>query len=139
MNDSAFLLEKGNAINGDQKYHYIKIPFQLEFLKDIKKFTIYINGGIGFNILVKTRGDIQDYQSSQAGIFTPIEDISTRSFGMDINTRTGVLMPVFGYPKLKINIGFIGMYSPFSVFKHEIPFKQNNYSFAIEMGLRKSL
>lgn len=141
IHDSAYRLEKGNAINGDQKFHYIRIPVIFEWQTNIKKTACIFYGGAGvsLNVLLAARGDIQDYQSTQAGVFVPINQISLHRFGFDWTGRLGVLAPIFGRPNLKISFGFRGMYSPVSAFSATVPIKQHNYSLAVEVGIRKYL
>ncbi len=141
IKDSVYKLEKGNAINGDQKFHYIRIPVLFEWQTNIKKtaFIFYAGGGMSVNILLAARGDIQDYQSMQSGVFIPINQVSVQRIGIDMMGRCGWLLPILGRPDLKISGGIRGMYSPISAFSKEVPIKQHNFSVGVEVGIRKLL
>jgi len=139
IQDSVYKLEKGISINGDQKYHYIRIPVLGEWKLETRKLTVYAGGGLSLNILLAARGDVQDYQSAQSGVFVPVSQLALQRVGCDFMGRAGVLMPIFGRPDMKVSFGFRGMFSPVSVFGKDVPLKQHNYSFALELGIRKML
>jgi len=140
IHDSAYRLEKGNAINGDQKFHYIRIPVIFEWQMNIKKTAniFYAGAGMSLNVLLAARGDIQDYQSTRSGVFVPINQVSLQRLGFDFTGGAGVLVPWFGRPDWKMSFGIRGMYSPVSAFSKEVPIKQHNYSLAFEVGVRKT-
>ncbi len=139
VHDSVYKLEKGNAINGDQKFHYIRIPFLVEGQIGIKKTTYSFYGGVGvsLNWLLAARGDIQDYQSTQSSVFVPVNQVSLQRFGADVIARTGFLMPLFGKPDIQFSVGFRGIFSPISAFSKEVPVKQYNRTIGFEVGIRK--
>lgn len=139
IQDSVYKLERGNSINGDQKYHYLRIPVVFEWQRLIRKFTYFVSAGVDMNILLAARGDVQDYQTARSGVFVPIKQIALQHIGLDFMGRTGVLFPVFGKPDLKFSLSMRGLYSPVSIFGKEVPVKQYNYSFALEFGVRKQL
>lgn len=133
---SHFEKKSQNMISeGDQQFHYIRIPFIYKWEKEFYKFKYFIAGGLSVNLLFKSNGSIINPDQLNPGTLVLIQNASPRLISSDLLLRSGLFINPGN--KYEFLIGLNGGCSISGNFNKNLLLKQNMYWYGVEAGIRK--
>lgn len=130
-------VKESRESNGNQIFHFIRIPVMLEKNWYLGKISIYSQAGIGFCYTVKAKGTIASYDFTRGISQIPVYDLALRKFNIDFNISSGMVLPLDNRSALKVGAIFTGLSG--SVFGPNVPFQQKMFGLGFEAGYRRRI